>query len=94
MRQAILHARMLIRYKMGDPETREQQIHDLMDAIENIPGYLLRHADFWTFDGLDKQKTMMSYLQMYDDKWAKTEHGISLMDCYRDSRGIAGTRND
>jgi hypothetical protein len=83
MEEAILHARMLIRYQKDAPQAREQQIHDLMDATENIVTYLLRHDHFWTLEGCeDKRTTMLSYLETYDDRWSKTEHGTSLLRCY------------
>ena len=85
MRFAVLHARYLIRYELGDPQERDQHIHDLMDAVENVPLYLARHEDFWEWKGENKKDTMLSYLQMYDDKWANTEHGISLVKHYETS---------
>lgn len=73
LRQAILNVRMRIRYG----ETIDmQELHDLTDALENVPEMLCAYG------GWHIEQNMDAALKSYDRKWydpEARERSISLM---------------
>jgi len=62
--KAILQVRMRIRY--GNPMP-EDQLHDLMDAVHNIPAFLRQNS------GWHVEENVRDDLERYDEKWGDTE---------------------
>ena len=80
LRKAILCVRMRIRYG----ETIDmQELHDLTDALENIPEMLCAYG------GWHIEENMDAALQRYDRKWFKpgdSERAFSLMRALEDAK--------
>jgi len=75
LQRAILAPRMWYRYEW---KFSEEQVHDLMDAIENIPNFLYAYGGYFT------KENMIEYLERYDSKWltkASEETKFSLVEC-------------
>ena len=80
LRQAILNVRMRIRYG----ETIDmQELHDLTDALENVPEMLCAYG------GWHIEQNMDEALQRYDRKWYDPEasvRSISLMRALEEAK--------
>ena len=70
LRRAILQVRVQIRC---DKPMSGDQVHDLMDAVHNIPKFLTQRNDFFTVDVIRQE------LESYDRKWAASEDDFSLI---------------
>ena len=77
LEQAILYVRTRIRD--GDPMPHDQ-LHDLLDAIENIPTFLREHGDWFVEDN------MKAYLEVYDKRWGQRS-GFRLSRCLQTGLG-------
>ena len=62
LHQPILNARMRIRY--GE-SIEMDELHDLLDAIHNIPEMLSAYGDWYVEENIDND------LRRYDDRWCK-----------------------
>lgn len=70
LRQALLSLRMRVRYG----ETIDmQELHDITDALENVPQMLCAYG------GWNVESNIDWALQRYDDKWCRGERSVSLM---------------
>ena len=71
----MLLPRMWVRYDYG---FAKEQLHDLMDAVENIPVFL------YAYGGWFNEQNMHQNLVRYDEKWANPESqcGASLLATY------------
>ena len=74
LRSAILEVRYRIR--RGDPMPTDQ-LHDLMDAIENIPEFL---SEYEGHGGWLVEDNIKWYLERYDDRWGKAPGSFRLLD--------------
>ena len=76
LNSSVLLPRMWVRY---DHEFTKEQLHDLMDAVENIPQFLYSYGGWYNEDNMYKN------IERYDEKWAtpKGDTGSSLISVYQ-----------
>ena len=80
LERAILELRMRIRY---EDDVSMMEVHDLLDAIHNIPRMLRTYGEWWVPENID------SDLARYDAKWCHTGKAnlrSSLVECLDSAR--------
>jgi len=86
LREAILNVRMRIRY--GEPIDM-QELHDLTDALENVPQMLCAYGGWHVEENIDE------YLKRYDSKWYDPDgslRGLSLVQALERAKSDLDTK--